>query len=253
MQAKKEAVTKTTHEALWGYIESHTVPELAEIDKFEKAINLLPEPERSYQTALLWASQNDFDAAVHFFNEALKSENSFIASNYLAYLGLCAHNYFHRQEVFRLERTYCTTANRRVARNAAFGIGNTKLIRAYNLKLLALFDGAERQAYKEEGEHMTSLVEKFKEVSSLSSADIEILCDEAEAIANRRGINCVGVNYFVGSGDDNAYIIRAETQDPMVLAELNLELVELLSQEKYASKPFTSWFRSDASRSERSN
>ncbi|NUL39366.1 hypothetical protein [Kosakonia sacchari] len=250
MQPKAQVNSKSVNDTLWDYISSHTVPSQEEIDKFEKAISHEVEPLRSYLTGLLMASQNEFDAAMTSFRTALKSENEFIASNYLAYLGFCAHNKLHRQELFRLEEFYCTSENRRVARNISFSIGNTKLIRKYNLKLLALYDGEKRQQYMKEGEHMISLVEDFKKASTLTSKEIETLCDEVEGIANRHGVNCVGVNYFISSEEDNAYIVRAETEDPYVLAELNIELSSLLANEKYLGKPFTSWFKSDRSRKE---
>lgn len=253
MQAQPEAIAKSVNDALWGYILTRKTPPLDEIDNVEKAISHESEPYRSYLTALLMASGNKFDKAVSFFQKALDhGENLFIASNYLAYLGFSAHNYFHRQELFRLEQIYCTPDHRRVARNAAFSIANAKLIRTYNLKLLALYDGEQRQRYKEEGEHMISLIEDFKKASTLTSSQIETLCDEAEKIANSHGVNCVGVNYFVNSEADNAYIIHAETDDPYLLAEINLELIDLLSEEKYFDKPFTSWFKSDRSRAEKS-
>ncbi|QBR52645.1 hypothetical protein [Erwinia sp. QL-Z3] len=252
MQANPQSVSSLVNNTLWDHILSHTVPTLEEIDKIEKDIRHQDEPFRSYLTALLMASQNDFDKAVTYFLTALKTENEFIASNYLAYLGFSAHNLFHREELFRLEERYCTSEHRRVARNIAYSLGNTKLIRKYNLKLLALYDGEQRQRYKDEGDHMISLVENFKTASTLTTNEIEILCDEVEGIANRHGVNCVGVSYFVSSEADNAYIVRAETEDPYMLAELNIELSDLLSDEKYCSKPFTSWFKSDSSRKEKS-
>lgn len=248
MQAQAQSVNKSVNDSLWDYILSHRSPSLDEVDEIEKAISYQTEPFRSYLNGLLMASQNNFDKAVSFFQKSLESENEFIASNYLAYLGFCAHNLFHREELFRLEERYCTSEHRRVARNIAYSIGNTKLIRKYNLKLLALYDGEKRQHYKEEGEQMISFVENFKKASTLTSAEIQTLCDEAEEIANRHGVNCVGVTYFVNSESDNAYIIRAETNDPHVLAEINTELSYLLCDEKYLNKPFTSWFKSDNNR-----
>lgn len=251
MHGQARLASSSVNNSLWDFISSHTVPSQEEIDKFEKAISYESEPFRSYLTGLLMASQNNFDAAMDSFRKALESENEFIASNYLAYLGFCAHNCLHRSELFRLEEFYCTPENRRVARNVAFSIGSTKLIRKYNLKLLALYDGEQRQAYMEEGERMISLVEEFKKASTLTSNEIEILCDEVEGIANRYGVNCVGANYFVNSEEDNAYVVRAETEDPYVLAKLNTELCYLLADEKYIGKPFTSWFKSDRSRKEK--
>lgn len=251
MQPNAQTDSKSIHNTLWDYISSHAVPSQEEIDKLEKAIGYEVEPFRSYLTALLMASQNEFDAAVSCFLKALKSENEFIASNYLAYLGLSAHNRFHRQELFRLEEFYCSSEHRRVARNTAFSIGNTKLIRKYNLKLLALYDGEKRQYYMSDGDRMISLVEDFKKASTLTSNEIETLCDEVEGIANRHGVNCVGAHYFVSSDEDNAYIVRAETEDPYLLAELNTELSYLLANDKYLGKPFTSWFKSDKSRKEK--
>ncbi|WP_182629584.1 hypothetical protein [Pantoea hericii] len=251
MQPQAKPASQSVNNSLWDFISSHTVPPQAEIDEFEKAISFEVEPFRSYLNGLLMASLNDFDAAMSYFAKALESENEFIASNYLAYLGFSAHNYLHRKELFRLEERYCTSEHRLVARNVAFTIGNKKLTRKYNLKLLAMYDGEERQRYMDEGVRMVSMIEEFQKASTLTSGEIEALCDEVEDIANRHGVNCVGAHYFINSDDDNAYVMRAETEDPYILAKLNNELSFLLADDKYIGKPFTSWFKSDRSRKEK--
>jgi len=238
------------HDSLWRYIHSGSPIEQSAVDDVEKDIRLLDGVQKAYLTALLYGAKRDYDSAIAWFNEALKSEDATIALNYLAYVGASAHNYFHRMEIFRLEEQYGSTEMRRVARNAAFCIGNQKLMRIYNLKLSALCDGEEKQFLKEQGESMISIVEEFKQAAKLSSNDIEELCDEAEAIANKRGVNCIGAHYFLNGESDNAYIIRAETSDAELLAEMNMELLCLLSSEKYIERPFTSWFRSDVSKKE---
>lgn len=254
MVPKAQTKSFEMHNELWSYINSKTIAEQGFIDSVENAIAALHSgSEKSYLTALLYAAKGEFDNAVEWFNEALIAEDSTIALNYLAYIGSSAHNYFHRLEIFRLEERFCVPTIRRIARNAAFCIGNTKLIRSYTLKLSALCDDEEKQELREQGEHMISIVDEFKHATSLSSSQIEELCDEAEEIANKHGVNCIGVHYFVSGDSDNAYIIRAETDDSELLAELNIELLCLLSSEKYRQLPFTSWFRSDVDRMESVN
>lgn len=244
-QAKKKTNSDNLHNILWSYINRKVMIEQEFVDKAEKIISTLHGEEKSYHTALLYAAKGDFDASVHWFKDALKSEDATIALNYLAYIGASAHNYFHRMEVFRLEEQFCLPTMRRIARNAAYCIGDVKLIRKYTLKLSALCDGEEKQELKNQGTHMIAQVEEFKKATTLTSNQIQILCDTAEGIANKHGVNCIGVYYFVNDDLDNAFVVRAETDDPEVLAELNLEMLCLLSSEEYRSLPFTSWFRSD--------
>ncbi|XZV68793.1 hypothetical protein M1D79_05595 [Enterobacter sp. SA24] len=104
MQPKAQVDSQAVNNILWDYISSHTIPTQAEIDKFEKAIGHEAEPMRSYLNGLLMASLKDFDAAMSCFQKALKTESEFIASNYLAYLGFCAHNKLHRQETIPFRR-----------------------------------------------------------------------------------------------------------------------------------------------------
>lgn len=251
MAAQAQQKTDETHASLWTYIHHKTIVSQDVIDTVEKEIASLHGEEKSYLTALLYAAKGDHDTAVSFFQDAINSEDTTIALNYLAYLGASAHNYFHKTEVFRLAEKFCLPTMRRIARNTAYCIGNVRLIRAYTLKMTALSSDEDRQQLKDEGDGMISIVEDFKKASTLNSSQIEELCDEAEAIANKHGVNCIGAHYFVTESSDNAYIIRAETKDPEVLAELNLELICLLSSEKYRSLPFTSWFRSDVEAMER--
>lgn len=239
------------HVTLWSYIHRNAVVEQDVIDETEKAIASLHGEEKSYLLALLFAAKGDFDSAVEWFKDAIKSEDATIILNYLAYLGSSAHNYFHRTEIFRLEERYCFPTIRLIARNAAYCIGDVKLIRSYTLKLSALCDGEEKQELKDQGAYMIAQVEDFKKATTLTSRQIQVLCDAAEDIANKHGVNCIGVHYFTSDDLDNAFVIRAETGDPEVLAELNIEMLCLLSGEEYRSLPFTSWFRSDMEGMER--
>ncbi|EOW2402578.1 hypothetical protein ACNY4N_003654 [Cronobacter turicensis] len=245
MSAQAQTKANELHNTLWSYINRKEVIEQEAIDNVEKIIAALHGEEKAYLSALLYAAKGDFDAAVRWFNDALKFEDGTIALNYLAYIGSSAHNYFHRMEIFRLEEQFCLPTMRRIARNAAYCIGDVKLIRRYTLKLAALCDGKEKQELKDQGAFMIAQVEKFKQATTLSSNQIQVLCDAAEGIANKHGINCIGVHYFVNEDLDNAFVVRAETDDPEILAELNLEMLCLLSSEEYRSLPFTSWFRSD--------
>ncbi|AUU92091.1 hypothetical protein C2U55_24935 [Enterobacteriaceae bacterium ENNIH3] len=253
MSAQAQSKSAEIHEALWAYINSGSVISHEDIVTFQHDISLFRGVEKAYLTALLYAAQADYAQAIHYFQEALQSDDSTVAINYLAYVGTSAHNYFHRMEIFRLEKQYCLPTIRRIARNAAYCIGNTRLIKSYTLKLAALCDDEERQALRDEGKAMIKAVEDFKQATTLTSNQIEELCDEAESIANQRGVNCIGVIYFVNGDSDNAYILRAETHDPELLAEMNIELLGLLSSDKYRHLPFTSWFTSDISRMERDN
>ncbi len=251
MVPKAQTKSVEIHEKLWAYINTKTIAGQDVIDSVEKEIASFKDgTEKSYLTALIYAAKGDFDSAVKWFNEALSSGDSTIALNYLAYIGSHAHNYFHRLEIFRLEKIVCVPTIRRIARNAAYCIGNTKLIRSYSLKLSALCGDEEKQELRDQGERMISVVDEFKQATTLSSSQIEELCDEAEDIANKYGVNCIGAHYFVSGESDNAYIIRAETDDSELLAELNIELLCLLASEKYRKLPFTSWFTSDVDQME---
>lgn len=253
MAAQAQTKAKELHDTLWSFINRKAVIQQDVIDTAEKEIASLKGKEKSYLTALLFAAKGDFDSAVEWFKDALKSEDTTIALNYLAYIGSSAHNYFHRMEVFRLEEQFCLPTIRRIARNAAYCIGDVKLIRTYTLKLSALCDGEEKQELKDQGAYMIEQVEEFKKATSLSSDQIQELCDTAEGIANKHGVNCIGIHYFVNDDLDNAFVVRAETGDPEVLAELNLEMLCVLSTDQYRSLPFTSWFRSDMDGMERRN
>ncbi|MEX5413348.1 hypothetical protein [Atlantibacter hermannii] len=253
MTAQAQRKSNELHKTLWSYINRRVMIEQEVVDTAEKIIATLHGEEKSYLTALLYAAKGDFDTSVQWFRDALKYEDPTIALNYLAYIGASAHNYFHRMELFRLEEQFCLPTMRRIARNAAYCIGDTNLIRKYTLKLSALCDGKEKQELKDQGAHMITQVEEFKKATTLTSNQIQVLCDAAEEIANNHGVNCIGVHYFVNDDLDNAFVIRAETDDPEVLAELNLEMLCLLSSEEYRSLPFTSWFRSDIENMEQRN
>lgn len=248
MAAQAQTKLSQFHKSLWTHIFQGTKIEQAEIDEIEKDIKILDQAQRAYLDALLFAAKQDYDSAVQMFNQALELAPSSVmfAQNYLMYVGISARNHFHRMEVLRLEKHYSFPEMRRSARNLAYCVANTKLVKKFNLKLAALEGEEEKSSILKEGERMCSIIDNFKNKSKLTSNEIEELCDEAEAIANKFGVNCIGVDYFVSNEDDSAYIIRAETSDSAKLSEINMELIELLSTDKYINKPFTSWFRSDS-------
>ena len=102
----------------------------------------------------------------------------------------------------------------------------------------------EREKIKQEGERMVQAIVQFKEATKLTSSEIQHICDSAEKIANTHGVNCIGVEYFLSGGSDNAMILNAETQDSKTLTDMNLELICMLSDEAFIDRPFTSWFKS---------
>lgn len=246
MGAQPQTKASQMHASLWTYIFHSESPEQGVLDEFEKDIRPLNAADKAYVTALIYAAKKDYDSAVAWFNKAidLAPEKAKIAMNYLMYVGISAHNLFHRSEIFRLEQYYSDRDLRRLARNNAFCLANTKLVRKYNLKLSAMADGEEKEALLDEGSKMIDLIENFKAKTKLSSKEIEEFCDKAESIANKHGISCIGIDYFMDE-EDCAYVIRAETSDARALANINMELIDTLASEEYMNKNFTSWFKSD--------
>lgn len=246
-----QAQAKTKHEelliTLLSYIDTGTLLEEPQLTDVRHDINALPQDSRTYLTAWLMVALQKHDDAVAWFKEAMaiSGENAaIVAGNYLGYLSGAAHNLFHKQEVFRLVEVYCTPRIRKQARNAAFCTGNVKLVKKYTVMMKALRDGIERDEIEREGAEMVEAITSFKEATKLTSSEIEHLCDAAEEIANKHGVNCVGVEYFLGGGYDNALIISAETDDAAKLSTINIELINLLAEDVYVDRPFTSWFKS---------
>ena len=244
MPAQRKSKREDLVKILLEHFDQNKPLESSVATEIENEINHLPFKERAYAKAWFYAALGAHEEAVACFEEAMYEDDPIIASNYLAYLGRSAHNYDHRLELFRLSEVYCTHTIRKVARSAAFCIGNEKLVRKFSRKMAALQDGEERERILREGEYMEKLIVDFKKATQLTTAELERLCDSAEAIANRHGVNCVGVSYFMGSEDDNAFILRAQTEDPEKLADMNMELICMLSGEEYSTRPFTSWFQS---------
>lgn len=246
-----QAQPKTKHEellnTLLSYIDSKTLLDEALASVIQQDIRALPETSRSYLTAWLMVALGKHDEAVEWFKDAMvtSGENGpIVAGNYVGYLSCSAHNLFHREEVFRLAEIYVTQRIRKMARNAAFCIGSERLVKRYTIMLKALLDGEERETIEREGADMVSAILEFKEATKLTSSEIQHLCDAAEKIANDHGVNCVGVEYFLTGGYDNALILSAATKDADTLTTLNLELISLLADEAYIDRPFTSWFKS---------
>lgn len=245
MSTQVQSKEKDLLDILWHHMNRELSLDKETVAYMEAEIGKLPFQEKSYVTAWFKAALGLHDEAVSWFKDAMKGDDEgVIANNYLAYLGRSAHNYEHRLELFRLEKLYATPEIRKIARNAAFCIGNEKLVKKISIKLAAMKDGEEREKIRDEGDYMTGLIADFKKATQLTSSEIESLCDASEAIANKHGVNCIGVNYFISSDDDNAFIIRAQTDDAPTLAKMNMELLELLTSEEYYLRPFTSWFQS---------
>ncbi|HDL7334832.1 TPA: hypothetical protein PXN07_000021 [Yersinia enterocolitica] len=245
------AQPKTKHEellnTLLSYVGSNTLLDESLASDIERDIRSLPETSRSYLTAWFMVAQGKHDEAVEWFNDAMvtSGENgSIVAGNYAGYLSCSAHNLFHREEVFRLADIYFTQRIRKMARNAAFCIGSERLVKRYTIMLRALFDGEEREKIEREGAEMVNVIVEFKNATKLTTSEIQQLCDAAEKIANDNGVNCVGVEYFLTGGYDNALIVCAATKDADTLTTLNLELISLLADDAYIDRPFTSWFKS---------
>lgn len=244
MPAQKQSKQNVLVGLLWELIDSQQLPTPEFVAQIESDVLHLSVTDKAYVMAWLNVAQRNHECAVECFKTTIQSGDAFFANNYLAYLGSCAHNYEHRMELFRLEEQFCTPSIRKVARNAAYCIGQERLVRKFTLKMAALRDGEEREQIISEGDYMVKKIGDFKRATQLSSAQIEKFCDDAEAIANKHGVNCIGVSYYVSSEDDNAFILRAQTQDPEVLAEMNMELIDLLLNDAYIGHPFTSWFQS---------
>ncbi|MDX6913816.1 hypothetical protein R9X49_01660 [Pectobacterium carotovorum] len=246
-----QAQPKTKHEellnTLLSYIDSNTLLDESLASDIQRDIRALPETSRSYLTAWLMVALGKHDDAVEWFKDAMvtSGENaSIVAGNYVGYLSCSAHNLFHREEVFRLSEIYFTQRIRKMARNAAFCIGSERLVKRYTVMLKALLDGDEREKIEREGAEMVNTILEFKQATKLTTSEIQHLCDAAEKIANDNGINCVGVEYFLTGGYDNALILFAATKDADTLTTLNLELISLLADDAYIDRPFTSWFKS---------
>lgn len=131
-----------------------------------------------------------------------------------------------------------------MARNAAFCMGNDRLVNRFTVMMKALLDGQEREEIEREGAKMVEAIVTFKEATKLTSSEIQKLCDSAEQIANSHGVNCAGVEYFLSGGYDNAIILFADTSDSSTLTTMNMELIGLLADDPYIDRPFTSWFKS---------
>lgn len=230
---------------LLEYLENNQIPDAKVVLEIEHEINKLPKEDRCHVSAWLKGALGQHEESVRLFKLAVLSGDASIANNYMAYLSRSAHNYEHRVELFRIVEEYPSPHMRRIARNAAYFIGNEKLVKQYSLKMAALEDGEKREEILKEGTFMVDHILEFKDAAQLSSSELETLCDQAEAIANKRGVNCSGVNYYLGGDDDNAFIVRAQTQDAELLADMNMELLCILSDEKYCARPFTSWFQSE--------
>ncbi|SQJ22129.1 Uncharacterised protein [Serratia rubidaea] len=244
MSSQPKAKTSDLHHKLVGYIDSGEIPDVGVIEEILRDASYLLEPERSYIRAMVHVAKRDHSGAMQFFEQSLRYDDVRVALNYLAYLGTSAHNYTHRLEIYRLEELYHNSTMRRIARNASYGIGDSRRVRQYTLKMAALLDGEQKQRMMSEGEAMMQRIQDFKELTSLTQKDVEDLCDTAEGLANAQNVNCIGVSYFIDTHGDCAYIIDAETEDPEILSELNFELACVLADEKYIDKAFTSWFRS---------
>ncbi len=247
MPAQPQTKEQELLDTILDYFQKGETPDEESLKTIEYEIGRLPIGNRAYVSAWLNGTLGHHADAVRLFKDAMSSDHS-VAHNYLAYLSRSAHNLEHRMELFRMVEQFPSDDMRLVARNAAFGIGNEKLVKKFSLKMAALRDGQEREDIINQGNYMVERIIEFKKATNLSSKDIEILCDRAEAIANKHGINCSGVSFYMGGDDDNAYILRAQTDDPKVLAEMNMELLALLCDDSYRGSPFTSWFQSDEKR-----
>lgn len=248
MSGQPESKEQELLATILDYFQKGEVPDTDTIAEIEHDIAKLPISERAHAYAWLNGTLGRHSDAVRLFKDAMSSGSPTIAQNYLAYLSRSAHNYEHRVELFRIVELFPSHELRFVARNAAFCIGNDKLVKKFSLKMAALYDGQEREDIINQGNYMAEQIVDFKNATRLSSREIEALCDQAEEIANKRGINCSSVSYYLGGDDDNAFIVRAQTADPQVLAEMNMELLVLLSDDSYRNSPFTSWFQSDEKR-----
>ncbi|ABP61280.1 hypothetical protein [Enterobacter sp. 638] len=251
MQAQTQTKHQELVDTLLSYIESRTPLKEPELSDIKRDISALPNDSRSYLTAWLMVALDRHDDAVRWFNEAIavSGENSaIVAGNYLGYLSGSAHNLFHKQEVFRLVEVFCTQRIRKQARAAACCMGSERLVKKYTVMMKALLDGEEREKIEREGADMVETISSFKEATKLTSSEIERLCDSAEKIANNHGVNCVGVEYFLSGGYDNAIILFAETDDAKTLTTINIELINLLTEDAYIDRPFTSWFKSTQSK-----
>lgn len=248
MSGQPESKEKELLATIFDYFQKGEIPDADTISEIEHDIAKLPIGERAHAHAWLNGTLGRHSDAVRLFKDAMSSGSQKIAQNYLAYLSRSAHNYEHRVELFRLVELFPSHELRLVARNAAFCIGNDKLVKKFSLKMAALYDGQEREDIINQGNYMAEQIVDFKNATRLSSRELEALCDQAEEIANKRGINCSSVSYYLGGDDDNAFIVRAQTADPQVLAEMNMELLVLLSDDSYRNSPFTSWFQSDEKR-----
>lgn len=245
MQVQLETKEQNLVDTLLNFIDSRTPLDQAIIDEIERGMSSLPKSARDYVTAWLMVAQGRHDDAVAWFQEAMDGPDAAtVAGNYVAYLSRSAHNLFHRTETFRLAEYYCTQRLREQARSAAYCFGSDSLVRKYTLKMVALLDGEEREKIQRMGDRMAKVIVNFKEATNLTSADLQHICDEAEKIANDHGVNCIGVEYFLSGGADNAMILNAETRDADTLAEMNMQLIDLLIDKSYIDRPFTSWFRS---------
>ncbi|WP_038155813.1 hypothetical protein [Trabulsiella guamensis] len=203
------------------------------------------EPLKLMLLALAHGAAGKHDDAVNFFKQAVVYRDEIIARNYLSYLSHTGQYELYREEAVRLAKEIVSKTLSIRARNATYADGDSELSLFFARKALSMVgDDRERAIMEREVMNRTQALDRFVEVTRLSTAEISTLTRAVVNVAKKHDVLAVSHDYYTGSDGDAGIICDIFCEDADLISDMDIEVAtELAMNEMFADKNITAWFR----------
>jgi len=245
MVAPQSEATKI-HEHLISYIESGE-----KMDSFtlkgtiSKADKISDEPLRLMLIGLAYGAAQEHEKAVIYFQEGISYGNDMVAQNFLSYLSHTGNYEQYRNEAIKLGRILNSVPITLLARNAAYSDGDSELSLFFARKALSMIgDEKERKKMEYEVNYKNEKLNKFQNITKLSTNDIKELSRRITEIAKKHNVIAFHQDYYTSQDGDAAVICDVLCTDSEVIAEMDIDVaVEFVTSEILNGKNVTAWYR----------
>ncbi|EOX9504191.1 TPA: hypothetical protein MC588_004404 [Citrobacter amalonaticus] len=197
-----------------------------------------------YLKALANAAYGRKDAAVAFFEESLKQNNSLIAQNYIVYL----NDYGTYTEVYEaverlVDRFYTPTMVDHAWETNLF-TGHIDKAIFYVEKLINMVDEKEADMLKNLAANALKQSRLFKRTTGISDHEFQDIAKRVVDVMDNHKVSPIAISFYaVPEEKTSSYVMSVNTLNPDVLSDMNLDIAfSLAENDGLIGKPFSVWF-----------
>lgn len=195
------------------------------------------------------------EAAVAFFEEALKQNNVLIAQNYIVYLNDYGNFREVEQVVNRLVERYNTPTMLSHAWEANLFLGRIDKALNYAERLISMVDEKEAELVKHLAATALAQSTMFKTATGMTDQEFEDIANRVVDIMANYKVGPVAMSFCsIPEERTSSYIMAVKTVDTDVLSDMNLDIAfSLAENDSLIGKPFSVWFEGHSEESARAS